>query len=123
MVANVLLNKKGFTIVELLISILIMSVVFLALLHSMTIYMKYNMLTNLRNEAIKIAQDCAERLRVGQSCPDSVIRNFRKFSITFNITAPDPATFNSGANDVIVQVTYDYSGRSYSYNVRTTIYR
>ncbi len=116
-------NDKGFTLIELLVSILIISVVFIALLHSLILCMRYNMLNNLRNEAAKIAQGCAEQIRIGQSCPNLIIRNFRKFSVTYNISAPNPATFSSGTNDVAITVSYSYGGKDYSYTIRTVIYK
>ena len=116
-------NNKGFTLIELLVSILIMSIMFLALLHSLTIYMKYNMLNTLRNEAVKIAQGCAEQIRTGQSCSSSITKNFRKFSITYSISAPNPATFSSGTNDVTIIVRYNYGNKNYSYVIRTVVYK
>ena len=116
-------NNKGFTIIELLVSILIMSIMFLALLHSLTIYMKYNMLNTLRNEAVKIAQGCAEQIRTGQSCSSSITKNFRKFSISYNISAPNPATFSSGTNDVTITVRYNYGNKNHSYVIRTVVYK
>ena len=116
-------NNRGFTLVELLISILIMAVMFIALLHSLTMYMQYNMLNTLRDEAVKIAQGCAEQIRTGQSCSASTTKNFRKFSITYNITAPNPATFSSGTNNTTITVSYSYAGKNYSYTLRTVIYK
>lgn len=123
MEGSVTSNNKGFTLTELLVSILIMSVMFLALLHSLTIYMRYNMLNTLRNEAVKIAQGCAEQIRIGQSCPASITKNFRKFSIRYTITAPNPSTFSSGTNNTTIRVTYSYAGKNYSYALRTVVYK
>jgi len=122
MEAHVRLNK-GFTLVELLVSMLILSIMFLALLHSLTIYMQHNMLNTLRNEAIKIAQGCAEQIRVGQTCSNTVIKNFRKFSVTFNVSAPDPNSFSSGTNSVTITVSYTYANKNYSYVLRTVAYK
>ena len=116
-------SNRGFTLVELLVSMLIMSIMFLALLHSLTIYMRHNMLNTLRNEAIKIAQGCAEQIRTGQSCPNTVTKNYRNFSVTFNISAPDPNSFSSGANSVTITVSYTYAKKNYSYILRTVAYK
>jgi len=121
--AQIASSNKGFTLIEVIMSILIISVVFLALLHSLILCMRYNLLNNLRNEAAKIAQGCAEQIRIGQSCPNIIIKNFRKFSVTYNISAPNPATFSSGINEVAITVSYTYGGKNYSYAVRTVIYK
>ncbi len=122
-VAAILNNKKGFTIVELLISMLILSIILIALTHSLAVYMQYNVINTLRNEAIKIAQGCAEKIRTGQSCSNSITVNFRKFTVRFNITAPNPVTFSSGTNDVLINVNYRYGKKTYSYTLRTVIYK
>ncbi len=116
-------SKKGFTLVELLVSILIMSVMFLALLHSLSLYVKYNTLNTLRNEAIKIAQGCAEQIRSGQSCSPAITKRFRQFSITYSISAPNPALFSSGTNNVTITVSYSFGGRNYSYSLSTVVYK
>ncbi len=123
MEATVFLSKKGFTLVELLVSILIMSVMFLAILHSLSLYVRYNVLNTLRNEAINIAQGCAEQIRIGQSCPATITKSFRKFSITYSISAPDPDSFSTGINNVTITVRYSFGGKTYSYSLNTVVYK
>ncbi len=116
-------QDKGFTLIELLVSLLIISVIFLALLHSLILCIQYNVVNSMKNEAIRIAQECAEQLRVGKSCPESVEKRFRNFSVNFSIEAPDPANFISGTNQAKITVSYTYKGRDYSYSLTTIIYR
>ena len=81
------------------------------------------MLNTLRNEAVKIAQGCAEQIRTQQSCSSSVTKNFRQFSITYNISAPNPTSFSSGTNNATITVSYSYAGKNYSYTLRTVVYK
>ncbi|WP_022670306.1 type II secretion system protein [Hippea alviniae] len=115
---------KGFTLVELLVSIVIALIVFVALSKALVVYTKYNVLNSLRNYAITIAQSCINNLRSGHKCSDNVSVRYRNFTEVFKITAPDPLGFDSGSyNSVVVTVSYKYGGNDYSYSITTTVYK
>ncbi|MEF3254341.1 MAG: prepilin-type N-terminal cleavage/methylation domain-containing protein [Deferribacterales bacterium] len=56
-------NKRGFGLVEALISIFIFAILLLGLNYSLIIAMEYNIANFLRNSATKIAQGYADKLR------------------------------------------------------------
>lgn len=65
MEAPVKFNKhsEGFSLVEILVSILILALVMLALLEAVTLYTKQNMNNILRDEAVRITQDVLYDIR------------------------------------------------------------
>ena len=120
-------NKtNGFTLVEILVSILLLTVVLLGIVQSLAIYTRQNIRNIVRDEAVRIAQECMENLRNNYNCNSTVTKNFRNFSITYQISAPDVATFTSGNNNVQVSVTYTYppsSSRTYTYTINSVVYK
>ena len=120
-------NKtNGFTLVEILVSILLLTVVLLGIVQSLAIYTRQNIRNIVRDEAVRIAQECMENLRNNYNCNSTVTKNFRNFSITYQISAPDVATFTSENNNVQVSVTYTYppsSSRTYTYTINSVVYK
>jgi len=55
-------NKKGFTLIELLFSVFIITISMLAILTSLTVAMRQNMETDVRNTAVRLANQTAEVL-------------------------------------------------------------
>lgn len=118
------LNSKAFTLIELLVSMVIILIVFLALAKSLIFYTHNNVRTSLRNEAVKIAQDCLEEMRAGQSCSDNVTAQYRNYSVIFTINSPKISSLASGtANNVTISVSYSYLNNNFSYNLKTVVYK
>ena len=116
-------SNKGFTLVELMVSIVILLVAFISMMYALGLYARHNVRNTLRKEAVKIAQECAERLRLGNSCNSQVSRKIRAASYQFNISAPNPSSFSSGTNSVTISVNYNYKDKQYTYTINTVIYR
>ena len=119
-----MLRSRGFTIIELLISMVIVLIVFLALDKALILYTKINVLNALRNEAIVLAQSCVEDLRVGENCPDNYTFNYRNYTVDYIINAPNIDSLDNGTtNDITVTVNYSYAGSNFLYKVETVIYK
>lgn len=58
-----ILNKKGFTLVEVLVAMVIFSLVLIFMLHSFLLAYRFNYTKLVKDEAAKIAQNELERLR------------------------------------------------------------
>lgn len=108
-------NKKGFTLIELLVAMLIMSIGLMAMLDGLTNYMRINMENEMRNEAMRIAEETLETLRNSQysqvSAGTVVISNtqtrmFRNVTTSYTITWT-PTTIS--ANSVAVQVAVTWT--------------
>lgn len=130
---NVKLDKaKGFTLIEVLISIVLLLIISLGLLSATNFFVSKTIENNLRNEAIKIAQECAEKLRHFNKCTNNATGNPVQGSITrkigntihtFNISYTNPDYFGHGNNNVIIVVKYRYRGKEHSYTIYTTVYK
>jgi len=127
-------HNNAFTLVEVLVSMVIMAIIFLALLQSITIYMRENLANSMRDEAVKIAQECAESLRNLEKCTssgssdttitDTISRNFRSFTQDFIITYSNPNKFSSGTNNATIIVNYEYpQGKNHTYQLQTVVYK
>ena len=127
-------HNNAFTLVEVLVSMVIMAIIFLALLQSITIYMRENLANSIRDEAVKVAQECAESLRNLEKCTsssssnstitDTISRKFRSFTQNFTITYSNPDKFNSGTNNATITVSYEYpKGKSHIYQLQTVVYK
>lgn len=121
--------NKGFTLIEVLVSMLLLTVVLLTVVQTMATYVRYNINNLVRDEAVKIAQSCLENLRNGVDCESNTTKNFRNFSLTFNTTViifPNATSMTSGNNQVQIIVTYKYPPNSNStktYTINTVIYK
>ncbi|WP_084675080.1 type IV pilus modification PilV family protein [Hippea jasoniae] len=116
-------NKKGFTLIEILVSMVIFLIIFMGLFSALAMYTKINVQNSLRNAAINIAQRCVENLRAGLKC-DNVTKDFRNFKELYVVNAPDPSSFVNGNNNVEVVVEYFYPpSKKHSYSIDTVIYK
>jgi len=126
-------NKHhGFTLIEVLISILLLLIISLGLLGAMNYFITKTIENNLRNEAIKIAQECAEKLRHFNKCTSNATENPAHGNITrrvgnsvytFEISYTNPDSFQHGNNQVAILVKYRYRGKEYTYVIRTTVFK
>lgn len=126
--------EDGFTLIEVLISILILAVAFLALMSAVSYFTARITEADLREEAVKLAQQCVEQVRHLNHCvtpytvsgslvEGSVTREVGAAQYVFRVTYTDPAQFSSGYNYVTVTVSYTYRGKTHDYSIATVVYR
>lgn len=121
-----MLNKKsrGFTLIEVLISMIILVVLLLGLLGAMAKAIDLNTRNYLRDEAVKIAQEKLEEYRnIGF---DNVVSGnstlsvpFRNNSYTFNLNSI--VDDFSDLKKITLTVNWSYKGRNYSYSLYTVL--
>lgn len=119
MEVSVTKHNRGFTLVEILISMLLLTLVLLMVVQTLGTYIRHNVDNLIRDEAVKIAQSCIENLRNGIDCESTVTKSFRNFSLNFNVTV------NSTNNEVKVIVSYKYPPNSNStktYSLNTVVH-
>ncbi len=128
MQANVLLNKKGFTIVEALVSLTILAIVLLGLLAGVLKSYELVVRNQIRDEAVKTAQEILDELRNSNfdNLPTSkspITRQIRNYSVTLtpNINVTD--VIQGQVKKVTVTISWNYKGKSYSYTAETLIRR
>lgn len=123
--ATVNLNRQGFTLIEVMVSLLIMAVGLLASLVGIMTAVNYNLANNLRNEALKIAQEQQEAVR---SMPyinvaplngtnQTIQRQFGKAQRDFVLSWITQPTVLGGNNvqRVTLTVSWAFKNKAYSY--------
>lgn len=126
-----MLNKKGLTLVEVLIALVITLVLFLALMQSALLSISVNVNNSIRNEAVRIAEMRMIELRntsfddlTTPDPPDDptvISRNFRNFSIDF--TSTDTITSlpaaNPTAKQIQVSIAWTFKGENHTHSITT----
>lgn len=127
-----MLNKKGFTLVEVLIALVVLLLVFLALMQTALVSIDANMINVLRDEAVSIAE---MKLNETRNTPfDSLVegttseppvtksfRNIANFSYSVSRTVTD---FRGGEDKQInIIVTWNWRGNTYTHSISTILRR
>jgi type IV pilus assembly protein PilV len=123
-------DKKGFSLVEILISLVLLLIVFLALTQTAMVSIDSNMTNILRDEAVSIAEmEMNEARNISfdnlADSNDTVPRNFRNIAnFQYNV-AMTVNKLNSDNKQVTVVVTWDWkdrtvaNGNPYSHSIST----
>lgn len=135
---SVLLNKKGVTLIEMMISLIILLVVSLALMQTALLGLSMNVQNQIRNEAVNVAEMRMNQLTglpftrtvtdpslvaPGTAPAETVVpRNFRGFSIIFTPTRTI-ADINASSKQITIVVTWNYKGQAYTHGVTTIMRR
>jgi type IV pilus assembly protein PilV len=128
--APAFLNNKGFTLLEFMVSIVIMTVGLFGLLSAMNVALSRNMETQLRNEAISVLdKEMARELSKGFnniSTAATPLPGMLRQSNIMNATVSywlvrggqtiPPGSANPTSKVVNYQVNWTYHNRTYSYN-------
>jgi len=129
----VLFNKKGVTLIETMISLVILLIVSLALMQTQSVGLSANVKNKLRDEAVSIAEMRMNQLRsypftdalihsdltatTGATEP-VVQRDFRTYSIAFT-PRRTITNISTDAKSIAITVSWSYRGQSYSHGVMT----
>lgn len=138
----VLHNKKGMTLIEMLIGILLISIVGLALMQMTLLSISTNVQNATRDEAVRVAEERMEQLRQlrfndtvidgglsatggGLPIPDgTVARTIRNTTQTYTRTrAISDIGAGPGAKQITITVSWDYKGRTYTHGITTILKR
>src|SRR5271169_4445980 len=100
-------NKKGFTLVEVMVAMCVLLIGMLALLNTAAVVIDHNLLNVLRDEATGVAGETMTTLKntpfknltVGPSVLPLVNRTFRGFTVAYSVSTvvvqPDPTNPNT----------------------------
>jgi prepilin-type N-terminal cleavage/methylation domain-containing protein len=134
---NALLNKKGFTLVEVMIALVVTLVVFLALMQTALVGIDSNMRNILRDEAVSLAEQRMNELRntvftavidtngisnnPGNYVDETPIpRDFRNFSLNFT-PARRVDDLNTDNKQIDIRVTWAWKGETYTHSITTIL--
>ncbi|MDP3259074.1 MAG: prepilin-type N-terminal cleavage/methylation domain-containing protein [Thermodesulfovibrionales bacterium] len=122
------MTEGGFTLVEVLISMVVLLLVSLALMQTALVSIDSNMINVLRDEAVGIAEEEMNEARgvsfslLGNSAGPPVQRNIR--NINFSYTATRTVT-NIGAESrqVVITITWNWKGNPYTHSIASIVRR
>jgi type IV pilus assembly protein PilV len=128
---RVLRNRKGFTLIEVLVASTLLTVGMLAALEVLVLSMQQNLNNLARDESVRIAEQKMNELRnssfvslTGCSsatpCSSSVTRKFKNVDRTFNMRWIY-TSLSSTSVSVQVVVTWNIRGKDYSHSVTSVI--
>ncbi len=129
----VLFNKKGVTLIEMMISLVIVLIVSLALMKAQSLGLSMNVKNQLRDEAVNIAEMRMDQLRslpftdafihadltaTAGVTEAAIRRNFRGFFVDFTPrrTITDIST---DAKQITITVSWIYSGQTNTHGIMT----
>ncbi len=135
--AVVIRNDKGMTLIEVLIAMTLLAIAFTGLIQSMLVAINTNVMIELREDAVAIADQRMTELRntpfpvppatndLSDTPPSGVVeasvtRMVRSVSQTFTLARTiTPVTANS--KQVVIIVGWNYRGANYQHTVSTVI--
>ena len=124
------INKKGFTLIELMVAVVILMISMTAILHSIIQYQRINLENTMRNESMRIVEAQLEQLRSqqfaqlvpgGPYTPGSQpVRTIRNVSVAYTVNwTIESISLVSVA--VRVNATWSYRGVNHRHNASTII--
>ena len=132
---TVLVDKKGLTLIEVMIALVVLLLVFLALMQTALVSIDSNMINVLRDDAVNIAE---EQMSDARNTPfDNIItvpaapvtRNIRNISNFPYSTAITVTNMNADSKQVVITVTWDWKARTtaggnpYTHTISTILRR
>jgi prepilin-type N-terminal cleavage/methylation domain-containing protein len=121
-------NKKGFTLIELMVAMAILFISMTAILDFIVQYHRINLENTMRNEAIRIAEARIENLRntnfsaitAGAEPAPGIQRIIRNLTVNYLVEwTVSPLSGNSTA--VQVKVTWSFKGINHRHDASTII--
>lgn len=142
MAQTVFINKKGMTLVEVMIAMLLSLIIFLALMQTSLISINQNMRNNLRDEAGRIADLRMSALKnlpfdnaalddtnavagTGTTTTDNtgISRTIRSFTVKFAPITTVVDTVNTDTKELTVTVAWAWRGQTFTNSVTTVLKR
>ncbi|NPA95046.1 MAG: prepilin-type N-terminal cleavage/methylation domain-containing protein [Thermodesulfobacteria bacterium] len=119
-------NKKGFTLIEALVALLLLSIVLLGLIPSFLSVYNLNLEMTTHDIAVEIAQELLEEAR-SQSLSNlidsnsTISRRVNKTDVNFNVKQNVVDVFGGELKKVYIKVLWTYRGQPRSYNATTVV--
>ncbi len=126
----VLRDKKGFSLVEVMIALVVSLLVFLALMQTALVGIDSNMTNILRDEAVRIAEERMNEARntlfdslSSDAVPQMVTRNFRNIAVFSYTTNMNVNVLNVDLRQVDINVQWTWKGEPYNHTISTIVRR
>lgn len=117
-------NSSGFTLIEVMVAIIIMMVGLLGLLQSVNLATEHNIKNQLRNEAVQVAEENMNRLKITPY--DSISAAYTPVLVTSSlrggrsyVVTRSSSPISTDTLQLVVHVGWLYRNISSTYEVRT----
>ena len=120
---TVLPDKKGLTLVEVMIALLVLLVVSLALMQTALVSINANMTNVLRDEAVNIAEMRMNETLVSEGADIPIARNVRNITGFSYATRMTVANLTVDNRQVDIRVGWTWKGQNYTHNITTILRR
>ena len=114
-------TNQGFTLIEALVSLVILAVILLGLQSGLMMSISLNTENMLREEAINIAQEHMQRYRTEDGAPpniENVTRQVRNFQVTYTV---DNTGYDSSSHVLDMAVQWNFKGETRTLNYSSHI--
>ncbi len=119
-------NKNGVTIIEMMVSLVILLFVSLALLQTSIVGTRTNLKNSLRDEAVNVAEmrtNALKSMKFDNITPGAeavVSRNLRGFTANFTPTRTI-IDIDTDTKQINMTVSWVYSGQTYTHGITTIV--
>ena len=127
-------DKRGFTLIEVMVTLLIMAFGLLASIIGIMSALDHSLMNEMRNDAMKLAQEQAEAARdlpyanlltLSSIYPQTIWRQVRKTPVPYTVKFTSPAIAGAGTTTgmtlVQFQVQWKFKNTTYSYVLQTIV--
>jgi len=126
----VLYSKKGMTLIEVMISLVILLFVSLAVMQTAVLGINTNLQNSIRDEAVNVADLRMNELRdtafdgisIGTAPETGISRNFRGASVTYTPTRKVDK-IDDNTKQITMSVAWIYRGKNYTHSATTIMRR
>lgn len=120
-------NSKGFTLIEMLVAITVLTIGMLAALEGLVLYMQQNLNNLSRDESVRIAEQKMNELRNLSytsitSGSETITRKIKRFNKSFNV-AWTVTNLSSNSLSIEVVVRWTILNKEWSHAVRSIVSR
>ncbi len=125
-------DKRGFTLVEVMVTLMILAFGMLASVVGIMAALDHSLMNEMRNDAMKVAQEQEEAARdmpyaniSAIATPQTIWRQVRKtpvkYTVNFSTPAVAPGATGMGMTLVKFIVTWQFKNTTYSYTLQTIV--
>ncbi len=120
-------NRKGFTLIEVLVALVVLSVTMLGILEAMAMAMQQNLEIYCRDESVRIAEQDMNEVRntsfagIG-NLQYNVSRTYKQYQRTFRV-ARTVVALSGNSYSVQLQVSWTINGKDHTHNVTSIVSR